>query len=255
MKKDQNFYKVIVPALLMLLMSTYGCHDRFDASPEVLYSPIKEGTFGVQTSNHLIAWNSSVQYITVANYSFWTWQGIDFSPEEEIKELPANEYAITLWTKEHSWEEIRSNPDLQAFFRVGDKEVDAQIIANAERDNLVSPIGFPLSYRLEKLSNFKIYCEQSIFGQKALSDITEKFVVYSNTIVINSDKHYLGPCPKYLPLSEYLALEPLVFDSLTIVFNRSDAPVEKIKDCRFIIELKLDNNKTLSAATKPVSFI
>ena len=219
--------------------------------PEVCYTSIKDGNFGVQKANYLIVWNSSIEWVNAGDLACWTWCGNNYNDTQVVK---ANEFALTLWTKEHCWDEIVKDSELLSCFRPGDPEIDAQLIANSERDHLYSPIDCPLSYRLEGLKKLRITCDQALFGLPPSTDITEKFVIFSRTLVIDSDKQYLGFVPKYTLLSEYIGLKPLVFDSLVIVFNRSDIPFEKIENCRFTINMELDNGKNLIAQRKAVTF-
>ncbi|MBQ9462502.1 MAG: hypothetical protein IJU68_02460 [Bacteroidales bacterium] len=238
-------------SILLFYISLCGCGDKSAQYPDVCYTPLEYGSFGIQKANYLIVWNSSIEWVNAGDLSCWTWCGNNYNDTQVVK---ADEFALTLWTKEHSWDEIMEDSELLSYYRPGEPEIDAQLIANSGRDNLYSPIGSPLSYRLEGLKNLSITCEQTIFGLPPSTDITDKFVIFSRTPVINSDKQYLGVCPKFSLLSDYLGLKPLVFDSLTIVFKRSDIPSEKIENCRFRLYLELDNGQTFIAQSKAVTF-
>ena len=246
-------YKQVDLSISLIVCSfLWGCGSMFSNCEVTGDTLIKEGTYGVQKANELFVWNSGIEWVKAGNISSWTWKGINYNDPQEIK---AEEFALTLWTKEHSWEEIKNNPDLEFIYTPGDPEIDAQLIANAERDNLTSPFDCPLTYRLEGLKRFTISCDQALGGQDASTDLTDMFDVFSNTLIINSDKQYLGRCKKFTPIGDYLGLNPLVFDSLTIVFKRSDIPSEKIDNCIFTIDLELDNGKKLTAQSKAVTFI
>lgn len=249
MKHPSSLMRIVAIALASI--SVFSSCDKSAQYPDVCYAPLENGSFGIQKANYLIVWNSSVEWVSAGDLSCWTWCGNNYNDTQVVK---ADEFALTLWTKEHSWDEIKEDSELLSYYRPGEPEIDAQLIAHSERDNLYSPIGSPLSYRFEELKNLSITCEQSIFGLPPSTDITDKFVIFSRTLVINSDKQYLGVCPKFSLLSDYLELKPLVFDSLVIVFKRSEIPSEKIENCRFSINLELDNGQTLIAHSKAVTF-
>ncbi|MCQ2140164.1 MAG: hypothetical protein MJZ09_07310 [Bacteroidales bacterium] len=222
---------------------------------DLVLSPmyLEKGNFGVQDANYLTAWNCSIYQDYALGKNYWMKSGNIYQQSDQ-QPLPAENYAIELYTREYTWEEIRINPDLGFKFKPGDPYIDEQLIKNAKRDGLTYSVE-NFTYRLEGVERFTVRCDKPIFGQEPDVDISDKFVIFGGIIAINREKQYLGRTKGFLPLKDYMNLRPLVFNGLDLTFNRSSIPEAKLEDCRFDIEIELDNGKVLNASTFPVTFI